>query len=51
MDKEKLAIIKLNMVAELGPKKIVALSNYFGSAYNVLFASLKDFSAISSQIL
>ncbi|MDD3052915.1 MAG: DNA-processing protein DprA [Endomicrobiaceae bacterium] len=42
MDKEKLAIIKLNMVAELGPKKIVALSNYFGSAYNVLFASLKD---------
>jgi len=42
MNKEKLSIITLNMVPELGPKKITSLINFFDGAYNVLNAGLKD---------
>ncbi len=46
MDKEKLALIQLNTVCGLGPKKIVALTNYFGSACNVLSAGVKELQAV-----
>ena len=42
MDKEKLAIITLNLNIELTPRKIISLINYFGSAVNVLNASISD---------
>ncbi|MFA7074766.1 MAG: DNA-processing protein DprA [Endomicrobiaceae bacterium] len=46
MNKEKLSVIALNMVAELGPKKITALIDFFDGAYNVLNASLKDLRSV-----
>jgi len=42
MDKEKSAIITLNLNIELTPRKIISLINYFGSAENVLNASVSD---------
>ncbi|GAB1402336.1 DNA-processing protein DprA [Elusimicrobiota bacterium] len=42
MSPEQSAVVQLNMVSEIGPKKIVSLVNYFGSAVNVLNAGIGD---------
>ncbi|WP_413853993.1 DNA-processing protein DprA [Candidatus Ruminimicrobium bovinum] len=46
MDKEKEAVITLNLNIELTPKRIISLINYFGSAVNVLNASISDLMSV-----
>lgn len=47
MDKENLSIVALNTVAELTPKKIISLINYFGSANSVLYADIQELKLVA----
>ena len=46
MNKEKEAIIILNLNIELTPKRIISLINFFGSAVNVLNATISELTKV-----
>ena len=46
MNDEKLSIVALNTVADLSPKKVIALIEYFGSAADVLSADIKELESV-----
>ena len=47
MDNEKLSVVALNTIADLIPKKLTSLINYFGSANSVLNADIKELESVA----
>lgn len=48
MDNERLAIVALNTLIELTPKKVITLIDYFGSAINVLNADIQELKIVAN---